>query len=240
MAGETFLQHREALRTIPERWGSPDPKYLSQLPRKTRDGKTIQLDYMDHAQIRAALTAEDPEWQWAPMALDEDGLPKVKVVNGQANLWIYLTVHGKSQPGCGNALTDKQDILKELIGDALRNGAMTFGFGLSLWTKNEALATAPANQGAEPPQPDSLPTEGPQLAEQTPQGRDTAERGSDAVDSYRASLVRRANSLPPGDRGTFRASVDLQGLSWQSDSDLANIELLLAAAEAPLPEQANG
>lgn len=230
MDGETSPQW-QALQAIPAKWGNPDPQYISHLPRKTKEGRTIQLDYMDHAQIRAALTAEDAGWTWEPMAYGDDGLPAIKIVNGNANLWIWLTVHGKRQPGVGNCAAGKEDVLKELIGDALRNGAMTFGFALSLWTKQAQLA------GAEAMPAEMLPPEGPVTDEQPPAGMDHAEGVARPAERLREALKERANQLPPADRGTLRASIELQHLSWNRDQDLAQIELLIRAAEEPLQTQ---
>lgn len=228
MDGETSQQQLQQLRGIPERWGNPPAQYLSKLPKKLKNGTILHLDYMEHAQLRAALTAEDPGWTWYPMSFTDDGLPKIKVVNGEANLWIWLTVHGKAQPGVGNALAGKNDILKELIGDALRNAAMTFGFALGLWSKHDELISAS--------QPETLLTEGPLTAEQVPPGGSPADGHPGPLEAHREALKERANQLPPADRGTLRASIELQHLSWNNDHDLAAIELLVAAAEAPLME----
>ena len=91
----------------------------------------IHLDYASHAIITRRLIEEDPEWTWEPMAVDATGAPVI--TNG--GLWIKLTVHGKTLPGFGDAEGGRG--IKEMIGDALRNGAMRFGVGLDLWIKED-------------------------------------------------------------------------------------------------------
>lgn len=98
-----------------------------------------KLDYMGHAAVTDVLLAHDPEWSWEPFALDEHGLPLI--VRDSAGhpraLWIRLTVHGHTRPGIGTCAANAGDPFKELIGDAIRNAAMRFGIGLSLWAKEE-------------------------------------------------------------------------------------------------------
>lgn len=91
----------------------------------------IHLDYVSHAVITDFLCREDPDWTWEPMAVDEHGAPVIS--NG--GLWIKLTVFGKTLPGYGDAEGGRG--IKEMIGDALRNGAMRFGIGLDLWIKED-------------------------------------------------------------------------------------------------------
>jgi hypothetical protein len=93
---------------------------------------SIHLDYVSHAVITDRLIHEDPDWTWEPMAVDEHGVPVIS--NG--GLWIKLTVFGKTLPGFGDAEGGRG--IKEMIGDALRNGAMRFGIGLDLWIKEDS------------------------------------------------------------------------------------------------------
>lgn len=98
-----------------------------------------KLDYMGHAAVTDLLLEHDPEWSWEPFALDEAGLPLI-VRDSQARpraLWIRLTVCGQTRIGVGTCSASAGDPFKELIGDALRNAAMRFGVGLSLWAKEE-------------------------------------------------------------------------------------------------------
>lgn len=98
----------------------------------------VHLDYAGHAAITDRLLEADPLWTWEPFALDGQGLPAIVERGGVAWLWIRLTIAGVTKPGVGNVEADKFDLYKELISDALRNGAMRFGLGLDLWMGDEA------------------------------------------------------------------------------------------------------
>lgn len=108
----------------------PFPEHqISQLPRGG-----ITLSYVGHAALTDRLLDSDPAWNWEPMAVTADGLPKCDETGG---LWIKLTVCGVTRLGYGHA-PDKRspgDREKEVIGDALRNAAMRFGAALDLWHK---------------------------------------------------------------------------------------------------------
>jgi hypothetical protein len=101
-------------------------------------GKHIHLDYVGHAETTSKLLEADPAWTWEPLAFGDDGLPRFDEHGG---LWIRLTVCGVTRLGYGTAenagFKAKGDIRKEIIGDALRNAAMRFGFALNLWAKTE-------------------------------------------------------------------------------------------------------
>jgi hypothetical protein len=90
----------------------------------------VHLDYVGHAAITDRLLQVDPLWTWEPQARDEFGAPKLDAKGG---LWINLTICGVTRPGYGDETNGKG--MKEIIGDALRNGAMRFGVGLDLWSK---------------------------------------------------------------------------------------------------------
>lgn len=98
-----------------------------------------QLDYLGHAAVTNLLLQHDPCWSWEPVAVDDAGRPLVDRDAGgwPRGLWIRLTVHGHTRLGYGTCAPNKPDAVKELIGDALRNAAMRFGVGLSLWAKEE-------------------------------------------------------------------------------------------------------
>lgn len=222
---ETFQQ----LQEIPQQWGQPPEALVSHLVRKTKTGD-ITLDYLDHAQTTAALIAIDPLWTWEPMATDEHGKPHIFSANGQAHLWIWLTVLGKRLPAVGTAEANKSDCAKELIGDAIRNGAMRFGVALGLWSKQESLAMAEA------PEAESLPTGGPELGQEQASAMEVAEGGQEPTEALREGLRARLNSLPPASRGTLRAEMDLQHISLNNDHDLARILLLVQQTESHLEE----
>lgn len=97
----------------------------------------IKLAYVGHAATTARLIAVDPDWTWEPFATDPNGLP---LLDERRNLWIKLTVCGKTLPAVGDGAS-----LKECIGDAIRNGAMRFGVALDLWAKEDLSSI-----GAEP------------------------------------------------------------------------------------------
>ena len=119
----------------------PFPEHqISQLPRGG-----ITLSYVGHAALTDRLLDSDPAWNWEPMAVTADGLPKCDETGG---LWIKLTVCGVTRLGYGHA-PDKRspgDREKEVIGDALRNAAMRYGTARDLWHKGDlhAVADVPA------------------------------------------------------------------------------------------------
>lgn len=114
--------------------------------------KAVHLDYVGHAALTDRLLDCDPEWNWEPLAVGEDGAPKLDQNGG---MWIRLTVCGVTRLGYGHPDGKRGgDAVKEVIGDALRNAAMRFGAALDLWHKgtlhaedDEAeQARAPATQ----------------------------------------------------------------------------------------------
>jgi hypothetical protein len=96
----------------------------------------IHLDFVGHAAITDRLNAAcGPEnWELIPLGFDEQGNPKL---DSQGQLWCSLTIFGARKLCVGDGATSG----KELIGDALRNGAMRFGVALDLWTKEELEST---------------------------------------------------------------------------------------------------
>ena len=122
----------DKLRAVLDQYGVPDPKIVGKLPRGN-----IQLDYVGHAEITKILIEIDPLWTWKPLKIDDDGLPAYRVENGMAHMAGELTILRHTRMAVGSAPHNKQDLLKELISDFLRNGAMRFGIALSLWSKEE-------------------------------------------------------------------------------------------------------
>lgn len=127
----------------------PDIDQLAQLHKATRippkelvgtvPRGNVRLDYLGHAAVTDLLLESDPGWNWEPVAWTDRGMPAVVLdPNGwPVGLWIKLTVHGVTRLGYGTCSSGKDDAIKELIGDALRNAAMRFGVALSLWAKEE-------------------------------------------------------------------------------------------------------
>ena len=120
------------LEEVLNKYGVPDPKIVGKLPK----GGT-QLDFVGHADVTKMLIEIDPQWTWEPVAFDENGLPAYRVENGMAHMAGWMTIHGVRRLGIGSVAHNKQDLLKELASDFIRNAAMRFGICLSLWTKQE-------------------------------------------------------------------------------------------------------
>ena len=99
-------------------------------------GRHIHLDYLGHAEVTRLLIEHDPEWSWEPVAW-EQGRPAINVINNHFVMWGRLTVLGVTRVGVGVVEAGKPEADKELIGDFLRNAAMRFGVGLSLWSKQD-------------------------------------------------------------------------------------------------------
>lgn len=96
--------------------------------------KVVHLDYVGHAALTDRLLDCDPEWNWEPFSVDDNGQPVI--IND--GLWIRLTVCGVTRAGYGDAQGKTGgNAIKEMIGDALRNAAMRFGAALDLWHKGE-------------------------------------------------------------------------------------------------------
>lgn len=120
----------------------PDCGLWHQLPAR-------HLDYVGHAAVTARLLDVDDLWNWAPLSLDERGLPAFDEHGG---LWITLTVAGVTRIGYGAADgRTGPDAIKEAIGDAIRNAGMRCGVALSLWQSAPVAARAgePATADAE-------------------------------------------------------------------------------------------
>jgi hypothetical protein len=134
------------LATVPALWASPDPSTISRLPKGG-----VMLDYMGHAEVTLALIDVDPGWTFEPAAIDlETGGPKISRQGDRLVVWGHLTLHGVSRLCVGTCEARKFEPEKELLGDALRNGAMRFGIGTKLWSKAEAAETPLLPQKARP------------------------------------------------------------------------------------------
>lgn len=124
--------------------------------------RAIHLDYIGHATITERLNEVDPFWTIDFMVKQpETGEPKVDA----EGTWFVMTVLGVSRPCIGDAggkgLTANGR--KELMGDAIRNGAMRFGVGTYLWSKSEEAERRKLGEVEEPqeasqePQPQQGP-----------------------------------------------------------------------------------
>jgi hypothetical protein len=156
----------DGLRKILKDHAVPDPRIVSKLPKGG-----VTLDFVGHADITRILIEIDPTWSIDPVAFDDAGLPaRVKIGNMiQSGFW--MTLLGQTRYCVGSVEERKSDVGKELVSDAIRNGAMRFGVALSLWTKAEwedlahtpvAVASAPkkaakqADDIVRPAHPDAI------------------------------------------------------------------------------------
>ncbi len=223
----------QRLRNIVEVWASPPPEVLAKLPKggvKGRDKilcnvcggwhlpNATHLDYMGHADVTKVLIGIDPFWNWAPLGVDPDGLPVVRVTKGTASLWIALTVLGKTVIGVGTCDAEKDEVLKELVGDAIRNAAMRFGIALDLWSKAERMKDhAPERQA-----PERSRTAAP------PERRDEERRTklNERLDALPADYAERVMT-----RMTERAEVPVGSLDDLPDGWLDYWERMIRLAE---------
>lgn len=141
----------EDLRKVPDRWAQPPAELVSTLPKPTkRDNQkgrcdvcggwhglpAVHLDYMGHADVTLALIDVDPLWTLEPVT-NGNGCPIITTIDRRLVMWCRLTVLGVTRWCVGTCDPAKPEPEKELIGDALRNGAMRFGIGTALWSKVE-------------------------------------------------------------------------------------------------------
>ena len=126
------MNSTEKLAQIVKDHAVPDPSLVGKLPR----GGT-QLDYVGHAEVTKILLEIDPLWSIEPAALDEAGLPAREKIGTMVQAGFWMTVLGHRRYCVGSVEDRKVDIGKELVSDAIRNGAMRFGIALSLWSKEE-------------------------------------------------------------------------------------------------------
>jgi hypothetical protein len=144
------------LEELVAKYGTPDPALVSRLNKKFKDKngnwQDLWLDYLGHAELTKILIAVDPLWNWRPLEI-RDGAPAITVHNGIATMWIELTVLGKTIIGVGSCKADKDDVAKELIGDALRNASMRFGIAINLWSKASPTETATKPEPVRKPAP---------------------------------------------------------------------------------------
>ncbi len=101
----------------------------------------MHLSYVGHAALTDRFLDVDPGWYWEPLAFGPDGLPQLDRDGG---LWIRLTILGVTRIGYGAATATPSkatgDVMKERIGDALRNAGMRFGCALEMWHKGDLNA----------------------------------------------------------------------------------------------------
>lgn len=117
---------------------TPHQSLVEQKPK----GGTM-LSYVGHAAVTEMLLRHDPLWDWRPLGMDENGSPVVdRNADGRPiGMWITLRIHGHERIGYGSVEPQDRrsdgDLIKEIIGDGIRNAAMRFGVALNLWSKND-------------------------------------------------------------------------------------------------------
>lgn len=153
------------LRQIPDLWADPPSEWIAKLPRITcRDcsrsqsrvcaehtkqqcdacgnyitTRHIHLDYVGHADVTLALIAVDPGWS-LDLGWDSTAGPIDPFAMGPTKLLARMTVLGVERPCVGTIEDHKaqsESALKELLGDAIRNGAMRFGIATGLWSRSQ-------------------------------------------------------------------------------------------------------
>lgn len=162
---------RPAMTEVVARWAQPPAEAIAKLPKPTKKDAqkgrcdtcggwhglpAVHLDYMGHADVTLALLDVDPRWTIEPLT-DEFGLPIITAKDGRLVMWAHMTVLDVTRLCVGTCETGKSDPEKELIGDAIRNGAMRFGIGTRLWSKADGADPASAfnrrSDATEPDQP---------------------------------------------------------------------------------------
>lgn len=198
------MSNTEKLAQIVKDHAVPDPSLVGKLPR----GGT-QLDYVGHAEVTKILLEIDPLWSIEPAALDEAGLPAREKIGTMVQAGFWMTVLGHRRYCVGSVEDRKVDIGKELVSDAIRNGAMRFGIALSLWSKEEW-----GDQPAKPAKPvKKTAKKSPQTPPEAPQSDATAGRiPADPEIVGRFVAACKGGSLDP-DEVAKKAGVNLDAVT---------------------------
>lgn len=162
----------------------PFPKSaINQIPR----GGT-KIDYVGHAHVTERLLDIDLNWNWEPAASTEEGYPILERDDQgrPMGLWIKLTILGVTRYGYGTANPNKDDAVKELIGDAIRNASMRFGVALDLWKK-------------EPPEQHTPHRQTPQNSPRQEQPSEPAPQGDPSEKAKLIPMRKRVRNLYPDD-----------------------------------------
>lgn len=133
--------------------------------------RSVHLDYIGHATITERLNAVDPFWTINFLVTHPDtGVPFLD----PSGTWFTMTVLGATRicvGDFGRNGVNHPDGRKELIGDAIRNGAMRFGVGTYLWSKSEEAARRKIGEAEAQPDPE------PQYADPVGSGKAPAQEG---------------------------------------------------------------
>jgi hypothetical protein len=246
-------QQAARLGEVLRNWASPPADAIDTLPKPTRKENqkgvcrecggyhglpAVHLDYVGHAWVTRALIESDPLWSWEPAAVTDAGEPLITNAGGHLRMWIRLTVHGKTLPAVGTCPSGKPEPEKELIGDALRNGAMRFGIALSLWAKDEwsDLESVDASGAAEPAEATSpAAAAAPAPVDASGAGNGPApDAPSPSLEPARAAVQEMRSRMTAAQKSsvrTFMASHDIPSLATAT---LSQLELLTGACERVL------
>lgn len=137
----------DQIELLPKPYKKESPKGNCKECGKYHGLPAAHLKYVGHAALTNRLLDVDPEWSWQPMGKDQSGTP---IFDKDGGLWIELTICGVTRPGYGTAenasFKTSGNMIKEIIGDALRNSAMRFGAALDLWSKVDLYEEKEAEQ----------------------------------------------------------------------------------------------
>lgn len=96
----------------------------------------VHLHYIGHAGITMRLNdvVGPMNWSLTPFAIAQNGAPLLS----DGGAWFTLEILGIKKLCFGDAQGKTgPSAIKEIIGDAIRNGCMRFGIGTYLWSKSE-------------------------------------------------------------------------------------------------------
>jgi hypothetical protein len=142
----------EQIELLPKPYSKESPKRNCEICGGYHGMPAAHLHYVGHAGVTIRLNEADPAWNWEPLAMDERGLPLIT----KDGMWIRLTVLGKTVLAFGDAQgRTGPNAVKEIIGDAIRNGAMRLGVGTYLWSKSDAAKATLERQGLAPDETDA-------------------------------------------------------------------------------------
>lgn len=181
-----------------------DRKLIGKLPKTAR---RPSLDYIGHAAVTDRLNKEAPDWTYhiEPVIIvgtlirekhpdrsdtfafqpDPNGLPHVVAVFGE------FIVGGIARQEVGEVenFTEYGDELKKAISNFIRRGAMRFGVGLDLWSKEDlSVETVEPGSNAAPP------------------GGDTRNAPGSATSPEEYGEGSKGATSQPGDSGTSESS----------------------------------
>ena len=113
------------------------PEQIGKLRRKTKTGGHVELDYVGHAAVSDRLNQQEPGWSYGIERAVEsaDGLHVQAVVG-------WVEIGGKRLPEVGepNNQSSYGQEFQSAIGNLIRRGAMRFGVGIDLWSKEDLQA----------------------------------------------------------------------------------------------------